>query len=303
MVPKTWIVKDLLRVTTDYLKAKGIESPRLNAEIMLAHQLGKDRVQLYLQFDQPLYEKEINEYRGLIRRRVHREPVEYIIGRQEFWSLTFRVGPGVLIPRAESELLVELVLRLHRDGGLSGGGSPVILDLGTGCGALAVSLAKELVDATVWATDISEEALAYARLNASQHGVAERVMFRQGDLWEPLREQDLTFDAILSNPPYVAAEDYGCLPPEVRDHEPRLALDGRAGGTYFIRKIVEGAADYLNPGGWLLLEMDPRQTSEAAVTLEASGHYDEVRRIKDYSRRYRVVLATKRKEVSEDRRP
>ena len=298
MAPKTWIVKDLLKVTADYLKAKGIESPRLNAEILLAHQLGKDRVQLYLHFDQPLHEKEINEYRGLIRRRVNREPVGYIIELQEFWSLPFRVGPGVLIPRAESELLVEQVLRFHRDGGFTGGGLPAILDLGTGCGALAVCLAKELADATVWATDISEEALAYARLNVSQHGVAERVIFRQGDLWEPLKGHDLTFDVILSNPPYVAAEDYAALPPEVRDHEPRLALDGGERGTDYIRRIIEGTTDYLNPGGRLLMEMDPRQTPEVVAMLEASDHYEEVRRIQDYSRRYRVVLATKRKHVA-----
>jgi release factor glutamine methyltransferase len=294
MAPKTWIVKDLLKVTADYLKVKGIESPRLNAEIMLAHQLGKDRVQLYLHFDQPLHEREINEYRGLIRRRVNREPVEYIIGLQEFWSLPFRVGPGVLIPRAESELLVEQVLRFHRDAG----GVPVFLDLGTGCGALAVCLAKELADATVWATDISDEALAYARQNASQHGVAERVIFKQGDLWEPLRGQDLTFDAILSNPPYVAAEDYAALPPEVRHHEPRLALDGKEQGTYYIREIIAGATDYLNPGGRLLVEMDPHQTSEVVAMLEASDHYEGVRRIQDYGHRYRVVLATKRKDIS-----
>ena len=298
MAPKTWIVKDLLKVTADYLKAKGIESPRLNAEILLAHQLGKDRVQLYLHFDQPLHEKEINEYRGLIRRRVNREPVEYIIELQEFWSLPFRVGPGVLIPRAESELLVEQVLRFHRDGVFTGGGLPAILDLGTGCGALAVCLAKELADATVWATDISEEALAYARLNVSQHGVAERVIFRQGDLWEPLKGHDLTFDVILSNPPYVAAEDYAALPPEVRDHEPRLALDGGERGTDYIRRIIEGTTDYLNPGGRLLMEMDPRQTPEVVAMLEASDHYEDVRRIQDYSRRYRVVLATKRKHVA-----
>ena len=297
MAPKTWIIKDLLRVTTDYLKAKGIESPRLNAEIMLAHQLGKDRVQLYLHFDQPLQEREINEYRGLIRRRVTREPVEYIIGLQEFWSLPFRVGPGVLIPRAESEVLVEQVLRFHREGGLTGDGFPVMLDLGTGCGALAICLAKELADATVWATDISEQALAYARLNSSEWGVAERVVFRQGDLWEPLRGQDLTFDVILSNPPYVAAEDYASLSPEVRDHEPKLALDGKEQGTYYIREIIAGATDYLNPGGRLLIEMDPRQTSEVVATLEASDHYEEVRRIQDYSNRYRVVVAKKRKDI------
>jgi release factor glutamine methyltransferase len=298
MAPKTWIIKDLLRVSADYLKAKGIESPRLNAEIMLAHQLGKDRVQLYLHFDQPLQEREINEYRGLIRRRVNREPVEYIVGLQEFWSLAFRVGRGVLIPRAESELLVEQVLRFHREGGLTGGGFPVILDLGTGCGALAICLAKKLADATVWATDISEEALAYARLNSSEHGVAERVMFRQGDLWEPLKGQDLTFDVILSNPPYVAAEDYASLPPEVRDCEPRVALDGGEQGTFYIREIIAGATDYLNPGGRLLVEMDPRQTSEIVATLEASDHYEGVRRIRDYSHRYRVVLAKKRKDIA-----
>jgi release factor glutamine methyltransferase len=133
--------------------------------------------------------------------------------------------------------------------------------------------------------------------------VAERVAFRQGDLWEPLREENLRFDVILTNPPYVAVEEFGALPPEVRDHEPRSALDGGEGGAYYIRKIVAEATEYLNPGGRLLLEMDPRQTPEIVATLEASGHYEGVRRVEDYSHRYRVVLATKRRDMVRDPRP
>lgn len=299
MSPKPWTIRDLLTVTTGYLKEKEIDSPRLSAEVLLAHQLKTDRVKLYLNFDQPLSEEEISGYRSLVRRRVKREPIQYIRGIQEFWSLEFDVGPRALIPRPESELLVEQVIALCRGKRIERG-DPRILDLGTGCGALAISLARELRGATVCASDISGEALDLARSNARKLGVEERIDFRQGDLWEPFEDRALAFNVIVSNPPYVPSEMFDSLAPEVRDHEPKLALDGGEGGMYYIEKIISQGQDYLDFGGWLLLEMDPGQTLQAIELFEKVPHYGDIRRIKDYAQDYRVVMARKTKGLAQN---
>lgn len=290
-----WTVKGLLKAATDYLKKKEIHNSRLDAEVLLAHLLGVDRLNLYLNIDQPLTDKEVSGYRSLIKRRGLREPLQYITGVREFWSLDFVVDAEVLIPRPETEILVEAALARigTTPGGQSWGG--MMLDLGTGCGAVAISLAKELPRARFWATDISAGALAIARLNAEKHGVSEQIKFRQGDLWEPLINQDIPFDLILSNPPYIASEHYDELPPEVRDHEPRVALDGGKGGIYYIKKIIKGGIDFLKEGGWLLLEMAPEQTEEALRLAGQITGYGERDRIKDYGHHYRVVLAQKAK--------
>jgi len=287
--PKIWTIKELLRITADYLEKKEIDNPRLCAELLLAHQLKINRVKLYLSFDQPLNDSEISGYRSLIKRRINREPTQYITGIQEFWSMDFAVTPQVLIPRPESELLVEQVISLC-------GPTPFILDLGTGSGALAVSLAREIEGASLWASDISRESLDVAILNSEKHGVEDRINFVQGDLWQPFLDQGNRFDLIVSNPPYIAAEEYDSLAPEVRDHEPRQALDGREGGLFFIERIISGGAEFLNPGGWLLMEMDPRQTEKSLELLDKNGHYCDKKRIKDYTQRYRVVIAQKRAE-------
>jgi release factor glutamine methyltransferase len=290
MSPKTWQIKDLLKVSSDYLKEKGIENPRLNAEVLLAHQLHVERVDLYLNFDQPLTETELSSYRSLIKRRIDHEPLQYITGTQEFWSLSFAVDRRVLIPRPETEIIVEQAIMLAKD--FKKQDHPIkILDLGTGCGAIALVLAKEIPDARVWATDISDEALGVARRNALKHGVADRVSFCQGDLWEPLLEGADRFDMIVSNPPYVSTEEYNDLSPEVRDYEPRQALEGREGGMYYLEKIIRGAHDFLNPGGWIILEMAPWQTQKALDIMARTGKYQQETQIKDYSRRYRVVMA------------
>jgi len=291
MRPKSWTIKGLIKVTTDFLKEKQIESPRLTAEVLLSHLLNINRVTLYLTLDQPLNESEISGYRELIKRRLRREPLQYITGIQEFWSLDFIVDPQVLIPRPESELLVEQAIERLKPAAVQGDHSPRILDLGTGCGALATVLAKEIPRSQIWATDVSRTAIDIARINAEKHGVSRKIEYIQGDLWQPLRDKDITFDLIVSNPPYVSAEEYEDLPPEVRSYEPRLALDGREGGFYFIREIIERSPDFLNPGGWLLLEMAPNQTDRALELLECIDTFDKKMRIKDYSHRYRVVCA------------
>ncbi|MDP6178994.1 MAG: peptide chain release factor N(5)-glutamine methyltransferase [Desulfatiglandales bacterium] len=294
MSPKIWTIKELLKVTTDYLKTKKIDSPRLVAEILLAHQLNINRIKLYLNFDQPLRKSEITGYRSLITRRLGREPLQYIIGIQEFWSQDFIVGMQVMIPRPESELLVEQVISLCKGGRLPENQNYRILDLGTGSGVLAISLAGELEEASLWASDISRDALNLARLNTQKHGVEGRIEFCLGDMWQAFLDQDLKFDIILSNPPYIASEAIDTLPAEVRDYEPRLALDGREEGMYFISKIIMEGPKYLNPGGWLLLEMDPKQTTKAFILIEESDSYKEKVRLKDFSNRYRVVMAKKK---------
>ena len=207
MVGKKWIIKDLLKVTTEYLCKREIDNPRLCAEILLAYQLETSRVKLYLSYDQPIGEMDINNYRALIQRRIKREPVQYITGIQEFWSLDFHVGPQVLIPRPESEILVELAVSICREQktGLT------LLDLGTGSGAIAVSLAKELENSAIIASDISREALDYAKRNAQKHNVIDRIRFFQGDLFEPFLDKSIQLDIIITNPPYVDFKAYDDL--------------------------------------------------------------------------------------------
>lgn len=285
-------IRDLLKVSSDYLAKKQIENPRLNAEVLLAHQLRINRVDLYLNFDKPLNEKEISGYRNLIRRRLIQEPLQYITGIQEFWSIEFAVNPDVLIPRPETELLVEKACEIIcPDGSHVKHNPPKILDLGTGCGVIAVSMAKEIQNGRIWATDQSTEALRTARLNAETHEVLDRIQFLEGDLWQPLADQNLTFDMILSNPPYIAPKEYDDLPHEVSKYEPRLALDGGEDGMHYIGRIIRGATDFLNPGAWLIMEMSPDQTEKAIKLIEQVGGYGEKIRIKDYSHRYRAVMA------------
>jgi len=294
MARKKWAVREILNVATKFLADKGIESPRLCAEVLLSYQLKKSRVELYLEFDQPLSSSEIADYRSLIRRRLKREPLQYITGHQEFWSLDFLVTPAVLIPRAETEVLVEEAIKLKESNLLSNCGQPEILDLGTGSGAIAISLAKEIESATIWASDISLEALAVARDNAKHHNLDRRIKFCEGDLWQPFSGSSITFDMIVSNPPYVPAEAFKTLPQEVRHYEPRIALDGHENGMHFIEKIIEESGVYLKSGGWLLIEMDPDQTERALYLIDSTESFSYRERLKDYRKKYRLIKAQKR---------
>ena len=294
MTQKRWTTQQILRVTTEFFRDKRIESPRLCAEVLLSYQLKKSRVELYLEFDQPLSSSEIADYRSLIRRRLKREPLQYITGHQEFWSLDFLVTPAVLIPRAETEVLVEEAIKLKEGNLLSNCGQPEILDLGTGCGVIAISLAKEIESATIWASDISLEALAVARDNAKKHNLDRRIKFCGGDLWQPFSDSSIAFDMIVSNPPYVPAEAFKTLPQEVRHYEPRIALDGHENGMHFIERIIEESGGYLKPGGWLLIEMDPDQTERALYLIDSTESFSYRERLKDYRKKYRLIKAQKR---------
>ena len=293
MSKKKWTIKDLLQVTSDYLSEKEIDSPRLCSEILLAHLLNTTRVKLYLAYDRPLNDNEVDQYRSLIKRRLKREPLQYITGIQEFWSMEFNVGNQALIPRPETELLVEHVVSMFADQDSPDSKGLRLLDLGTGSGVIGISIAKELTSSIVWASDLSNKALDLARLNANKLDVIDRMNFVQGDMFQPFKDHKPKFNAIVSNPPYISSEEYDDLAPEIRNFEPRSALDGHENGLFYIERIIQEAGDYLLPGGVLLIEMDPRQTSRAARMLEEKNLYPEIGRIKDYHNRYRVVMAKK----------
>jgi release factor glutamine methyltransferase len=294
MTEKQWTVKELLDLTTDYLRQKAIDSPRLCAEVLLSHQLKKSRVELYLNFDQPLRTEEVAGFRSLVRRRVSREPLQYITGHREFWSLDFVVNPAVLIPRPETELLIEEALSLRQSGLLSNNLNPLILDVGTGSGAIAIALAKEIEGARIWASDISPEALSVAEENAQRHNLKDRITFCEGDLLEPFTGRSMAFDMIVSNPPYIADDEFGNLAPEIRCHEPRAALDGNEAGMHFIQRLILESGPHLRGGGWLLIEMDPHQTEGALNLIDSAECFGYKERVMDYRNSYRMVKAKKK---------
>lgn len=295
---RTWTVLALLEWTTDYFKRHGIESARLDAEVLLAHALESERLRLYIDYEKPVLPAERDRFRALVQRRARdRVPVSLLLGEREFWSLPFQVTADVLTPRPETETLVEFALakagRALRAAGVdpkdasAGGPRLRILDLGTGSGAIALSLAKELPHADVTATDLSEAALQIAGANADSLHVRERVRLLAGDLFEPVASE--RFDLIVSNPPYVARRDAGSLPPELA-HEPELALFGGPDGLEVIRRLVAGAGDRLSPGGWLGIELSPEQVEEVEQELSQAG-FTELERRFDLASRPRVVGA------------
>lgn len=279
---RNWTIKDVLEWTTRYFADKGIQEPRLEAEVLLAGVLGKDRVYLYAHYDIPLNQEERNGYKEFISRRVGREPVAYITGHREFMSLDFEVSRDVLIPRPETELLVETALELASHTRINR-----ICDVGTGSGVIAVSIAHYLPGLDISATDISESALAIARGNADRHGV--QVTFLRGDLLSPLQEE-LKFDLITANLPYVAPEKYAQLEPEVKDYEPMLALVAAGDGLDLYRRLAPQCLDLLAPGGYTLWEIDPEQTPYLPAIMTG---FDKVEIIKDLTGRNRLVKARK----------
>jgi release factor glutamine methyltransferase len=276
-----------MRWSGEYLESKGVARGRLDAEHLLAHAVGVPRLQLYLQFDRPLEAEELDRFRPLLRRRAEREPLQYILGRAAFRELELTVDPRVLVPRPETEILVEEVLAWaaaqHRD-------DLTAVDLGTGSGAIALSLLHEGPFAHVVATDASEDALVVAALNARSTGIEERLELRRGSLFEPLGEGE-RFDALVSNPPYVAEAEAPGLEPEVGVWEPAQALFGGADGLRVLRAIAEGAGPYLQPGGLLALEVGAGQAGVVVTAVEGVGEYDDVSVRRDLAGRQRVVLA------------
>lgn len=286
---------DVLRLSTDYLAQHGSGSPRLDAELLLAHALGVRRLDLYLAHDRPLREPELAEARELVRRRATGEPVAYITGTREFYSRAFAVTPAVLVPRPETETLVEVAhaaLRaLHSNAGQPGTSAtvpavPIVADLGTGSGCVAVTLAAEDAQLRVIATDVSTDALDVARRNARAHDVEECVTFVQGDWGAALDE---TVDLVVSNPPYVSSDELASTMRDVRDFEPHLALDGGDDGLDAYRRLIPSLRDRMRSGGRVLLEVDPRRADAVADIASETFPHAAFRRHGDLARRERVL--------------
>jgi release factor glutamine methyltransferase len=257
--PESWKPLDLVRWTAAYFGRHGVTTPRLDAEVLLAHVLGCQRIDLYVRFEQPVEVRERERFRALIQRRaLERMPVAYLTGEREFWSRSFAVTPAVLVPRPETETLVRAALDR----------APLrALDFGTGSGVIAAAVALESPATQLWALDRSRAALAVAAANLARHGLRERVSLVCADRLSALRAR---FDLIVANPPYVATSDLERVAPELR-HEPRVALDGGADGLDVVRRLIDEAPARLSPGGWLLLEIGAGQAQRVEALLGSAG--------------------------------
>lgn len=264
MSEQQWTTLKVLTWTKDYLSSRGIANARLEAEWLLCAATGLDRVGLYLQYDKPLNDRELTDYRAMVARRARREPLQHILGSQEFYGLDYEVSGDVLIPRHDTEVLVSEAIRLAPD-------AKTVLDVGTGSGCIAVSLQKQLVTATVTATDISGAALTVARRNAATHGAV--IEFLLGSLFAPVSGR--RFDLIVSNPPYIPTADIGSLEQEVSDYDPRTALDGGSDGLDIYRALIPAAVDYLNNGGWLIVEIGIGQVDDIQQMFRETGSFGE----------------------------
>lgn len=281
-----WTVAEALQRGADRLRTAGVEGGRGDARLLLQEAAGLDAAALLAHPERILEPQEAAAFWAMVERRARREPLQYILGRAWFYGRSFLVNPSVLIPRPETEMLIDEAI------GVLGRGARCLADLGTGSGALAVTLALEC-SGVVQAVDISPEALAVAGENARHHGVAERVRLHQGDLWDPLAAAGLSggLEAVVANPPYVAEAELASLAPEVREHEPRLALVAGEGGLAVLRRIVEGAPAFLVPGGLLLLEVGAGQGEAVAGMCRQHGAFAAVDVLADLAGWGRVVRA------------
>ncbi|MBL9202134.1 MAG: peptide chain release factor N(5)-glutamine methyltransferase [Opitutaceae bacterium] len=276
-------VLEIIKRTTEFLTGKGVDSPRLNAELLIGHALARTRMQLYMEFERPLAEAELGKIRPLVRRRGQREPLQYIVGEVEFHGLKLKVDKRALIPRPETELLVAHVIAF------CAASSPSrILDLGTGSGAIAIALAAMLPAAVVTAVDVSAEALTLARENASANGVGERVGFLESDWFTAVLAEK--FDLIVANPPYLSAEETATTAPEVRGHEPAVALTSPGGGLDHLARIIAESPRVLAPGGLLALETGIAQHARLGELAAAAG-YTRTESRQDLTGRDRFVFA------------
>jgi len=284
--PKTWTIGSLVKWATDDFRARGIENPRLDAELLVAHALEIDRMRVIVDANRPLEGAELSLLRDLVKRRRAFEPIAYLRGYREFYGLKFRVDKRVLVPRPDTETLVDAALTRSTHVSMS----MRQLDLCTGSGCVAIAMARQRPTARVFASDVSADALAVARDNALRLG-AYNVAFVQGDLFAPLAGE--RFDVITANPPYIATSELATLMPDVRDHEPRLALDGGADGLDLVRRIVSEAPEHLEPGGLLAIEIGAGEAEATIALFEARGFAD-VRVHRDIARIERVVSGVSR---------
>ncbi len=282
--PQQWHILSLLKWAESYFASHDIEDPRASAEMLLAHTLKLRRIDLYIRYDQPLMSDELARFKALIIRRAAGEPVAYIMGQKGFWSLELRVTPDVLIPRPDTEILVEAAVgAIPKDGGET----PLrVLELGTGSGAIIAAIASERPGHCFFASDCSIKALDIAKENARYHQLDAAICFFASDWFSALMPIP-RFDLIVSNPPYIPSADIDALQPEIRKFEPRNALDGGKDGLDAIRNIIGHAKNYLKPGGSLMLEIGYDQRMQVSEMSE-SGGYEQIRFIKDYGGHDRV---------------
>lgn len=282
-------VLEALNWGTHYLKNHQIQNPRLQAELLLAHSMNLKREGLYLRFPQEIAKEEEENFKRLVLRRVSGEPLQYLLGYQEFWSIRFKVDSRVLIPRPETEHLVEEAISILSKNNFES--SPLVLELGTGCGAIAIALARELKHLRIIATDLSKEAIEVAKENARDCGVIHQIAFLVGDLFEFFSPFKRHFDLILSNPPYIRDSEIDRLAREIKDHEPLMALKGGDEGLDFYRRIISQAPRYLKKGGWLLLELGEGQAEKVSELFESTGEFKKPILLKDLSGKERVIKA------------
>ncbi len=288
---KPWTILKLLNWAASYFKTHDIDNPKSTAEILLSHALHLRRIDLYLQHDRPLNRDELSAFKQLVQRRRDREPVAYIVGNKEFWSLPLVVTEDVLIPRPDTECLVEAVLSILDHEPV---GSPLrILDLGTGSGAIILSIASQCQGHVYYASDISKKATALAKTNAIENGLTH-VHFFTGDWLRPLRTSTKSFDLIVSNPPYIPSGEISHLQAEICRYEPLLALDAGADGLVCLRHIIQHVWPYLKAGGHLVMEIGYNQKDDVTALALAAGRYEAISVRKDYGGNDRVISMKKK---------
>jgi release factor glutamine methyltransferase len=292
--PQVWTVKRLLEWTTGFFGRKEVDPPRLSAEQLLASVLNVPRLKLYTDFERPLNEQELSSFRELVKRAAEQEPIAYLTGRVHFFNLELEVTREVLIPRPDTETLVENVLQLARR--TSGFETPRVLEVCTGSGCIAAAIAHHNKTATVVATDISPAALQVARRNIERLGLAERVTLLEGDLYEPLSSlvDQTPYDLLVSNPPYIATGTIETLDRSVRDYEPKIALDGGPDGLSFHRRLFDGASPRLRSGGRVLFEIAFDQRDAVLSLAQSFPDFDEICVLKDAAGNDRVLTARRK---------
>lgn len=290
--PSPWTIRKLIRWAAGYLEKHGADSPRLSAEVLLATVLGTSRIDLYVNYAKPLESTELDKFKQLLLRRARREPLAYITGEKEFWSMALRVTPAVLIPRPETECLVEAALAVMAQPLPTGPGR--ILEVGTGSGAIVIALASEQSQHRYTATDVSAAAVRVAAENARRHGVDHRIDFICADGFDAIVPGGRPFDIIVSNPPYIRSGELAHLAPEIYNYEPHLALDGTENGLAVIRRMIEQAPAFLKAGGRLLMEIAYDQDNDVRKLGAAADAYADIAFRRDLNGHMRVVVLTKK---------
>ena len=288
---ETWTITKLLNWVTQFLTDNGIESPRLSAELLLSHVLGLKRIELYTQYNKAVEKQELDKLRELVRRAGQHEPIAYLVGKTEFYSMELNVTPDCMIPRPETELLVQRAIEFLR----TRNGPQYVCDLCTGSGCIAVAIAKNFPNAKIIATDICDTALAVAATNVEKHNLQDKITLLSGDLFDPIIPQlDVgKFDLIVCNPPYVSSGEYEKLDKNVRDYEPRLALFAGDDGLDIYRRIIEKVDSFLKPDAALILEIGYAQGHAITELLKQTGVFAGIKIERDFHNNDRIVTASK----------